>query len=101
VRSRCWDARGCCSGLPPRLGTGIRIVPGARLGVERRGLGGGEGWVAADLDLGRGEWWREEARWAARVWGSGFVRWVGELGKGGEYGLLDEDHLTVQTCSVG
>jgi hypothetical protein len=47
----------------PRLGIGIGIVPGARLGVERRGLGRGEGWVAADLDLGGGEWWREEARW--------------------------------------
>jgi hypothetical protein len=28
-----------------------------------RGLGEGEGWVAVDLDLGGGEWWREEARW--------------------------------------
>jgi hypothetical protein len=30
------------------------------LGVERRGLGGGEGWVAVDLDLGRGEGWRRD-----------------------------------------
>jgi hypothetical protein len=53
------DRGAVCSGLPPWIG----IVPSAWLSVERRGLGGGEGWVAADLHLGGGEWWREEARW--------------------------------------
>jgi hypothetical protein len=51
-------------------------------------------WPAVEVEQGGGR--RKGAGWgsAARLgFGTGFVRWVGELGLGGEFGPLDGDHV--------
>jgi hypothetical protein len=78
----------------------VAVTVGRR--KERPGRRGRK--VAADLDLGEGGGkggGEMGLGCPARVSGFGFVRWVGELGQGGEYGPLDGDHLTVQARSMG
>jgi hypothetical protein len=84
------DARWTVGGRAVKMGS--HCDPGREERKERE-----------DLDLGTGAAaaWEENRYARARVLGSGFVRWVGELGMGGEYGPLDADHLMVHACSVG